>query len=452
VRSAAPAEGVPPLSDQIHAAPGRPTRTPAAADSDPASTVAPLVCPLDLVDFGRPRPEELRCPFGHGFAVIQGTPDLAVVEGEVTHVHHRPDRRLLAFASYDDQRHIGPRFTPRSTLWRRIRCLREVERSARFYRRTIPRAYARLDVEAPDRPPVPPADRFSQIFGPGLYAHELLKRLEKELFWDRLQLLRPAYEIGTSDGNASRYFFEGRAIDFGSEYLLDELIRSRIPHDRRFSANIKFLPFRDGSLETVLCSQTITCIYASILAVLTEINRVLRPGGRLLFTCHGPAYLRGLPPGGWSEMRLSALECLRRNEQRSSYMAHLYTGDEWRQILAATGFELAETRGILSTDLARYSQLFYFAESHGPNVFRERYRQGRLGAIVRLFFGGGRAHRNCDAKYRDIMQRVLAHELARNSNAEFDNRRYLDAGIVAVKRASMSPPVVRLGPRFTVGS
>jgi SAM-dependent methyltransferase len=439
-------------SDRVGSAPERADNLPVIPDSGATGPLAPLVCPLDLGDLVWERAEELRCASGHRFAVWQGMPDLAVLEDDVAHWHHRPDRRLASFPSYDEKRRAGPPLATRPTFGRRIRGWRQLVRSARLFRRTIARAYDQLVTDAPHQPPVPPPDRFTEVFGPGLYAHELLKRLEKELFWDRVSLPSPAYEIGTSDGNASRYFFAGRPLDFGSEYLLDELLRSRTPHRRRLAANIKFLPFKDESLATILSSQTITCIYASILSILAEVNRVLRPGGRVLFTTHGPAYLRGLPLGGWPEMGLSALECARRNEQRSGYMAHLYTCDEWRQILAATGFEMTETRGIVSLDLARYSHLFYFAESHGPNVFRDRYRHGRLGSIVRLVAGGRRAYEDCDSKYREIMQRILAHELAKHANAEFDDGRYLDAGIVAVKRAPVSPPVARLAPRASLCS
>jgi hypothetical protein len=45
---------------------------------------------------------------------------------------------------------------------------------------------------------------------------------------------------------------------------------------------------------------------------------------------------------------------------------------------------------------------------------------------VRLLLGGDQAYR--DAQYRQVMRRVLAHELARHANAEFDDGPYLDAG------------------------
>ncbi len=325
----------------------------------------------------------------------------------------------------------------------RARALWQVLRSIHFYKKLVPLALTELKVKFPEKFPAPREDSFARIYGPGLCAHELLKRLEKEMFWDQLPLTRPSYEVGTSNGYASRYLFSDRPIDFGSEYLLGDLLESRLPHELQFSANIKFLPLADASLNTVLCSQTVTCIYAPIHSILAEINRVLKPGGCFLFTTHGPAYLRGLPLQGWPEMGLSARDCARRNERRSHYMAHLYTLDEWRQILGVCGFELEKSRGILSLDLARYSQLFYFAENSGPNIFRERYNRGRIGALVRMLFGGEQPYRDCQANYREIMQWILAHELARNAQAPFNERLYLDAGIVAVKRSSVSPALDR---------
>jgi SAM-dependent methyltransferase len=401
-----------------------------------------LVCPLHLEDVSDTDLEHRRCARGHEFGVVKGMPDFTIMEDVDAHLHHRPDRRLSAFPSYDEERRGRPR-SGAPSFGSRLRRLAQLVRNASWYRRMVPRACARLLAEL-SPPPAPPPDAFPEIFGPGLYAHELLKRLEKEAFWDRLSLRSPSYEVGTSDGHASRYFFQGRTIDFGSEFLLKELVASQSPHRVRFSASLKFLPFPDASLETVLCSQTITCIYASIVSILAEVNRVLRPGGRFVFTTHGPAYLRGLPLEGWPAMGLSAQDCLRRNEERSNYMAHLYTAEEWRQLLAAAGFELAETRGLLSLDVARYSHLFYFTESYGPNVFRAPYRQGRVGRLVRALFGGARAYDVCDRQYRALMQRALAHELKEHGMASFDDRRYLDAGLVAVKRISVSSTIPRL--------
>jgi len=48
------------------------------------------------------------------------------------------------------------------------------------------------------------------------------------------------------------------------------------------------LPFKDGEFDTVLCTFTL-CSVASQQAVIAEMRRVLRPGGRVLFLEHGSA-------------------------------------------------------------------------------------------------------------------------------------------------------------------
>src|ERR1700675_277354 len=127
---------------------------------DSATPCSSLVCPLDLRGFSPEGADGLRCASGHGFSVVQGMPDLTVVEDTVAHLHHRPDRRLLSVASYDDQRQAAPR-SRGSTPVNRVRGLGKAPGAPRFYRRTVPRAYARLEVESPDRPPMPPADGFT---------------------------------------------------------------------------------------------------------------------------------------------------------------------------------------------------------------------------------------------------------------------------------------------------
>jgi SAM-dependent methyltransferase len=415
-------------------------------DADPAS-VPQLVCPFDLGELTSDAGSQLRCRGGHSFAVKDGTPSLAVTEGWAAHLHHRPDRRLSGSRSYDDAHlgldagPVGPARTAVRNQAARVREVGELYRVARWWCHSVDQAWETLAVEAPDPPPLVTSKRFEVEYGTGLYFHEVLKRLEKERFWDRVELGRPSLEVGVSHGAASRYFFSGRTIDFGSEFLLADLLGSAAPHLRCFSANIKFLPFADGTLETVLCSQTVTCLYVSIISVLAEVNRVLRPGGRFVFTTHGPGYLQGLPLHGWPAMALSAADCRRANEQRAGYMAHLYALQEWRQILGATGFELAESVGIFSADLARYSHLFYDAENGGPNPFRDPYRTSPL---MRFYLGGIGGYRRCEKRYRDLASRVLAHELSRPLNSEFDERQYLDAGIVAVKRST--PPLRRIEP------
>ena len=380
-------------------------------------------------------------------------PNLTVAEHQFEHLHHRPNRKLTSFATYEDRLSRGGTTDRIFAFAGNIRLVKGLWRNARFYRRMVPLVFEQQKGDISDDHSLPPPDGFRKLVGPGFYAHELLKRLEKEIFWDRMVLKAPVCEIGVHNGQASKYFFADRAIDFGSDYSIDELLKCReLPHRVVFSANCKFLPFPDSSVETLVCSQTVTVVYASVISLMAEANRVLRPGGRFIFTTHGPAYLRGLPLDGWPELGLSTQVCRKMNEQRANYMAHLYSREEWRQIMAATGFELESSRGILSLKHARYSQLFYFIENARQNPFQETCRWGAMGAAVRFLFGGRRRYEECESRYRSIMQRILAHEVAENPEAPFDHHTHLDAGLVAVKRSSVQPSIPRLHPNRVSGT
>jgi len=417
-----------------------------AEPQPPVDWLRMLVCPFDRGDLSRAGDGSLRCPSGHRFSTEGGIADLTVVEDRESHLHHRPQRRLEGITDYEDNLR-APSPSPRcSRLRHGIASVTAAARSARFFATKVRSASASFAREGPDSAPPPPSDPVFAFY-PGGYTQALTKRLEKEVFWKAVDFTDPACEIGVHTGQASAYLFGEREIAFGSDYVPSSLRKGSFRHPVLFSANVKYLPFRDSSLGTVLSSQTIPCIHASIISVLGEINRVLRPGGRLAFTAHGPAFWWWLPHGGWPEVGLSRVECARRIEERVSYMSHLYGLDEWRQILEACGFEIALSRGLLSLDLARYAQLFYVEENAGRSIFAERCKKGLFGAVVRTMLLGRRALENCERDFAGMMQRILAHELSEHSADEFDDRRFLDAGILAIKTRELAGRVSRLQPR-----
>lgn len=74
-------------------------------------------------------------------------------------------------------------------------------------------------------------------------------------------------------------------------YLEEAKRRSRPPHLLRGRAEA--LPFPDSSVDAVL-STLVLCSVSGINQVLTEVQRVLRPGGKLVFVEHVAA-----PEGTW---------------------------------------------------------------------------------------------------------------------------------------------------------
>ena len=398
-----------------------------------------LVCPHDLTTLSRTGEQRLQCANGHAFAVENGIPNLVIAESMAGYLHHVPTNR----GGYEDLLRPAPGGR-RDGRWRlRI----EVARAARYYRTTVDRSWAVLPAELKERKP-PEQDRFREIHGATRFTHELTKRLEKQMFWDDVQLPEPACELGVHTGHSSRYFFGDRPLGWGSNYVPATMRRPRsdYAHANLFAANIKFLPFPDGHLASLCCSQTLTVAYASIGSILAEANRVLAVGGRFAFVTHGPAFRRALPRDGWPDMRLSADECRRRTLERADYMSQLYTLDEWTQLLQAHGFDVELSRGLLSTDYARFVQLFYVREMVTPPIFTAPFQTRRMRALKALCGMSARAEAETVTRLERMMGAIMAHEMERHRNAPFRDEAFMDAGIVATKRRHSDLP--RIAPRL----
>lgn len=402
-----------------------------------------LVCPHDLGPLSQDGEAGLRCDSGHRFVVQGRVPDLVVAEAASAYLHHVP----ADTTTYEDS--LRPSSGGRRSD--RLALALAVARAARFYGRTVGRAWRLFPPDLTARP-LQPADTFRAIHGDTMFTHELTKRLEKNQFWDDVQLPEPACEVGIHTGTSSRYFFADRQLSWGSNYVPSTMRRPRqdFPHRGLFAANIKFLPFPDGSLGSLCCSQTLTVAYASIGSILAEVNRVLTIGGLFAFVTHGPAFRSALPRDGWPEMGLSGPECRRLIAERSSYMSQLYTMDEWAQLLQAHGFEVRFSRGLLSTDHSRFVQLFYANEMMLPPIFTERFQTPRMRLVKALAGLMPRQEAEAAARLNTMMGAILGYELQQHRGEAFDDTRFLDAGIVAVKRRESG--VRRLAPRPHAGS
>ncbi|MEQ9500320.1 MAG: class I SAM-dependent methyltransferase [Deltaproteobacteria bacterium] len=96
------------------------------------------------------------------------------------------------------------------------------------------------------------------------------------------------------------------------------------------AAPAEALPFLDGTFDTVVTTHVL-CSFEDIAAALTELHRVLRPGGRLVFLEHG----------------LSDEACVRRWQHRLDPLQRLW-GAGCRlnvpidEVILEAGFELTE--------------------------------------------------------------------------------------------------------------
>ena len=74
-----------------------------------------------------------------------------------------------------------------------------------------------------------------------------------------------------------------RSVSLDAEYLANFVAREKFRCDY-FDAEAERFPYADGSFDTVVCSEVIEHLKHDPAHMVAEINRVLKPGGRLILT------------------------------------------------------------------------------------------------------------------------------------------------------------------------
>jgi SAM-dependent methyltransferase len=159
--------------------------------------------------------------------------------------------------------------------------------------------------------------------------------------------LRPGdsvLDLGCGDGTFTRLAAEaGAGSVVGVEVAEAALRRARAAHgdlEFRLAAIDGPLPFADASFALVWCSEVIEHI-ADTAAWLSEVRRVLAPGGRLLLTT---------PAHGRVRLLLHGVE--RYSEPQGDHL-HLYTARSLRTLLDDFGFADIRVRAASGPPLMR---------------------------------------------------------------------------------------------------
>lgn len=237
----------------------------------------------------------------------------------------------------------------------------------------------------------------------GLAIHRALeaRHLKQEHF------VEPILDLGCSDGKFASLWSGagGRPVRvLGCDLSLAELRRARAAPSplQVFAGDGGWLPLRDRSLGTVIANSMLTHV-PDVNAVLTEIARVLRPGGLLIASVPGPAF----------EDQLASVRILR--GLRLHWLAHR-AGDRyhllwqqwhrdgrtvWGRRLAAHGFSLVEARLYPGNRAGLIWSLAFCLIRAGVS------RYTILNALGKLWPGWSSPHRG-----RQVRVGILARKLA----------------------------------------
>ena len=188
------------------------------------------------------------------------------------------------------------------------------------------------------------------------YYEDLWERLPAELeppsFERRLGFLRGAVragdralDVGAGTGDFTAALADAGAAAIGVEVAEAALARARARHPDRDFRLVPLdgpLPFEDGSFELVWASEVIEHV-TDTAHWLSEVRRVLVPGGRLLLTT---------PSHGRLRVALGGIE--RFSEPLGDHL-HLYTKRSLRTLLDEFGFAEIDVRAVEGPPLLRRS-------------------------------------------------------------------------------------------------
>jgi SAM-dependent methyltransferase len=221
----------------------------------------------------------------------------------------------------------------------------DAERAVRLERAPVTRRERKVVFSAVGRASVAPVQE---------YYEELWERLPRDLtppdygvrrafLLGELTRGEQALDVGCGEGDFTALLADAGAHAIGADIASGAIRRARTKHpgiDFRLAPIDGPLPLEDNSFELVWASEVIEHI-ADTARWLSEVRRVLRPGGRLLLTT---------PSHGRLRLALGGIE--RFSEPLGDHL-HLYSRRSLTEVLEEFGFGRVRVRGAGGPPLVR---------------------------------------------------------------------------------------------------
>ena len=170
-------------------------------------------------------------------------------------------------------------------------------------------------------------------------------RAVEDRFYHEIDLPEPVFDLGSGDGHFASVAFD-RKLSVGLDPWPEPMkeARTRAAYRLLVLGEGARIPFADGSFASVTSTSVLEHI-PDILPVLTEVRRILRPGGKFVFCVPNHRF----PEKLWGRMVLNKIgmrgwgENYARFFNRIARHAHTDSPAAWQDRLEVVGFELVET-------------------------------------------------------------------------------------------------------------
>jgi SAM-dependent methyltransferase len=169
---------------------------------------------------------------------------------------------------------------------------------------------------------------------------------------------RPLLDLGCGDGLIGQILFRGsQPVDVGLDPWADQVCQAAASKAYRHvdQGDGHVLPYPDGSFATVFSNSVLEHI-PDLQPVLRETARVLRPGGRLIFTVPSDAFRRMLD--GYARRasagdQSGAEAYASRVDDRLEHH-HYHSPAEWRELLSRAGLTLTRAQYYVPREVERF--------------------------------------------------------------------------------------------------
>jgi SAM-dependent methyltransferase len=169
---------------------------------------------------------------------------------------------------------------------------------------------------------------------------------------------RPLLDLGCGDGLIGQVLFGAhRRVDVGLDPWMDQLRRARNSAVYRHidQANGHAMPYADRSFATVFSNSVLEHI-RDVEPVLREVRRVLRPGGRFIFTVPSDAF-RSMLDGYTLRMAAgdpAGAEAYATAVDERFEHHHYHAPETWRELLSDVGMTLLRATYYMPEQVERF--------------------------------------------------------------------------------------------------